>query len=290
MKLGGHLSPSEGLSVLVMEARALGYDLVQTMLGDPRSYQPREITPQVAQEYAKMAYGITTYVHMPYIINPCESVPQRRGFYKRVFKEFAETAASVQARGLVIHPGFKKDLTEAQAFKNLVTFFESSMEEDWRTQVLLEVDAGSKNGSAIGSPDFIRRAIDELGTMHYGMCLDTTHLYARGVDLWDEEVRKDFLEEYANITRLVHLNVPDPEVALGSHLDAHNSPFESRPDWNHGALLLALEKFPCILERRSLAVQSQDSRYIREYFKETTNHGNGTTALPGRVQGPAEGH
>lgn len=267
LKLGGHLSASQGLRYVVANARALNYDVVQTMVGGGRDYNPFDIDEVIAVEYKNMMYGIDTYVHLPYIINPCESTPQRRAFYKRTFKAYCLTASRLGAKGVIVHPGFKKDLTTEVALGNLVAFFSNCYEEEWALDILIETDAGSKNGSAIGTVKFIREAIDTISHNAFGMCWDTVHMYANGQDLWDTDVRTSLLEEYGHMVRLVHLNSPDPKVSLGNHLDRHNTPFEDRPTWDHSGLINDLgSRYPLILERSSLAVQEKDSKFVRECF------------------------
>ena len=265
MRLGGHLSAANGLRHVVVNARALGYNAVQIMVGGSREYKPYEITAKDARDFKETSFGIDLYVHLPYVINPCEDGPQRRAYYRHSFKQHVQAAVQLGARGVVIHPGYKKQLSEDRAHRNLLTFIEDSLAEDEGTYLLLETDAGSKNGSAVGSAELIAETIEVLEHPKVAMCLDTTHVYARGTDLWDKEIRQEFLSRFHRFIRLVHLNVPDLNVVLGGHLDRHNIPFEDRPEWSHEGLIKEMtERYPCILERRSLAVQEKDARYIRE--------------------------
>lgn len=262
LRLGGHLKSSDGLRHLVMNTRALDYNVVQTMVGGERDYTPHEIRAADIAELKKMLYGVELFVHLPYVLNPCEEDPRRRAMYRRTFKAFCETASNLGARAVVLHPGFKKELSEKHALRNLAKFLEDNV-EDWNLKILLETDAGSKNGSAIGSLENLHEVIDALDMGEVAMCLDTTHLYARGVDLWKKSVRDRVLNDYGHMIKLVHLNSPDPKVTLGSHLDRHSTPFEDRPEWDHKSLFEAFAHFPLILERRSLAVQEQDAKFIR---------------------------
>lgn len=266
LRLGGHIGASSGLRHLVINTRALDYDVVQTMIGDKRGYDPLEISGADAAELKKMLYGVDLYVHLPYTINPCEALPQKRGWYKRTYNAFMAAASNLGAKGVVIHPGYKKELSEEQALANLIKFFETSWQDDWNCDVLIETDSGSKNGSAIGSADFIDRALTAMDHPRHAMCIDTEHLFARGTDLWNEEVRTPFLAKYGHRIRLVHLNSPDPQVELGSFLDRHNTPFQDRAEWDHKGLFDALLPYPWILERSSLAVQEQDAQFIRTLF------------------------
>jgi len=262
-KIGGHLRTAEGLRFVAVNARALGYRIVQIMVGGDHDYQPYDIPEDAIIEYRKMIFGIETYVHLPYIINPCEENPKRRNFYRWAFREFAKRADALGAKAVVIHPGYKKSLPAKEAEYNLLKFMEKAYDEEWKVKVFLEVDAGSKNESAVGSPELIRRVLTSLGSQNFWMCADTCHLYARGVSLWDKEVRSRFLDDFQHWIRLVHLNCPDLDVSLGSNRDRHNTPFEERKDLDHGPLIKAMmDLAPCILERRSLAVQEKDMNYV----------------------------
>jgi len=261
VKLGGHLSAKDGLRFVTVNARALGFTCIQTMLGDPDGLQPFVIEDQTADEYKRRMRGIDTFVHLPYILNPCEEIPRKRNFYRAVVRRYLRTANMLGAKGVVLHPGFKKELTEKTALKNVVGFLESVVEDDLPT-VLVETDAGSKNGSAVGSIGFCHEVVRKMGTDKVRMCLDTEHVWARGVNLWDERIRKIVLEEEEDIIGLVHLNCPDKEVLLWSYIDRHNSPFASFKLNSDSMVRDLVARFPCVLERRSLSVQKQDLEYI----------------------------
>lgn len=264
LKLGGHLKASEGLSLVLAAARGLRYNEIQIMLAEGRSYVPWEFSEAVCREFQKMSYDITVTVHLPYTINPCESMKNRRNYYGRAARAFIETGLALGAKRFVIHPGFKKDLSETEAKKNLLTFLEEIWSESHPALLLLETDSGSKNGSAIGSAEFLEEALAESDFTNLGMCLDTTHIYARGTDLYNPIIRKEFLERFGHLIKLVHLNSPDPEVSLGSFLDRHNTTFKSRKDLDAEGMIKDLAHYPMILERRSIQVQSEDNIYVRQ--------------------------
>lgn len=263
LRLGGHLRAEEGLSFVVATARGLCYNEVQIMVSDGKEYFPWEISEQTVLTFRKMSFEMAVTVHLPYVINPCENSPQRKGFYKRSFKDHIIASESLGAKRLVLHPGFKKELTEVQAFRNLVKFIEEAWLTDTKAELLLETDSGSKNGSAIGTADFINEAIKAIGVTGVRMCVDTAHLYARGQNIWDKEVRKEFIGEFGHLIGLVHLNCPDKEVTLGSFLDRHNTAFEDRKDLDHESLIQDFAHYPMIMERRSIQVQQRDNLYVR---------------------------
>ena len=262
-RLGGHLGVEEGLRYVVMKARALGMSAVQIILGSGQKYDPIDIPDKVAEEWRKMTYGIATYVHLPFVINPCESLPRRVTFYKQAVKRHCVMASSLGARAVVMHPGYKKQLPQEIARKNLVRFVDEVWDDGWNLNLLLETDSGSKNGSAIGTPEVILQTLEALDHNQVGMCLDTAHMYARGTNLWNAPVLERFLKTYGRSIRLVHLNVPDEDVGFGSFRDRHNIAFEDREGWKHENLIQVLTaRYDCILERRSIAVQEADMQFV----------------------------
>lgn len=263
-RLGGSLRALDGLRHVVLNARALGFSALQVMLGSGQDYRPMEITDDDSEEYRKMTYGIATYVHLPYVINPCDDAPRRRGFYTKAFKNHCAMASSLSARGVVIHAGFKKDFEEEEALTNLVRFVDKAWDSNWGMKLLIETDAGSKNGSAIGSIENLMWVLERLDYEDVAICLDTAHEFARGRNLWDDETRQRFLRRFGRSIHLVHLNVPDVGVELGSHLDRHNTPFIGREDLEHKGLIRDVTAgFDTILERRSLAIQEEDLLFIK---------------------------
>lgn len=264
LRLGAHLRVAdEGLAYTVATARGMCLNEMQILTGKERDYEPWEIEEGTIDQFRKMTYEMKLTVHLPYMLNPCEGNSQRKGFYKHTVKRHLKMAEALGAKRAVLHPGFKKDLTEPMAFRNLIAFIEGTWSSDTPVELLLETDSGSKNGSAIGSSEFIKEVAKEITGVTVRMCLDTEHLYARGIDLWDPDVRKAYLDEYGDLISLVHLNVPDHEVQLGSFLDRHNTAFEDRADWDHQGFLEDFSRFPMILERRSLFVVQRDNLYVR---------------------------
>lgn len=260
---GAHVSTSDGLRYAAIAARGLGVEALQLMLGESQSWSPYKINEDSINEFRKLSYGMAVYVHLPYTINPCiPRVGQIYGLQKSTMRKYLESAQAIGARAVVLHPGYKKELSEVSARKNLIAFITDVMTKAPNVRVLLEVDAGSKNGSKVGSPEFIAEVLQSPIREFCGMCIDTEHLFARGVDLWDDEVRKGFLKDFGNLTEFVHLNVPDPGVELGSYLDRHQTALESYPRDSTKMIKELLTRFPAVVERRSLVVSEQDVTFV----------------------------
>jgi deoxyribonuclease-4 len=236
------------------------------MLGEGFSWSPYKLDQDSVNEFRKLVYGMAVYVHLPYTINPCVSKGSSNyNLQQSVIRKYLDVSEAVGATAVVLHPGYKKELTEAAARYNFLKFMEGvtkHVEDTSSLRVLLETDSGSKNGSKIGSPEFIYYVLGKLGKAHYGMCVDTEHMFARGVDLWDADIRLSFLSDYGSMVELVHLNAPDPGVGCGSFLDRHSIPFTEYPVDSTDMIRDLVCNYPAILERKSLVVIEKDVELV----------------------------
>lgn len=257
---GLHVTASNGLNMAAMAPRALGVKVFQTMLGDGHAWNPYRVTEESANSFKKLTFGLYGYVHLPYTLNPCieRSHPHYK-LQKAAIRRYGDLSLKLGFKGMVIHPGYKKSLSEDAAFNNMIHFM-SEITGD--IPILIETDSGSKNGSCIGSPEFILKAIKLLDDETTAMVVDTQHMFGRGVDLWETGVREDFIGRYGRHLALSHLNAPDEGVELGSFRDAHNTPFESYNRDSGPMIKDLLSVCRGVVERRSMSVAEKDIRYI----------------------------
>jgi deoxyribonuclease-4 len=143
---------------------------------------------------------------------------------------------------------------------------ELSSDETW---LLMENSAGT--GGTIG------RSIEELATLHerlgrhprLGVCLDSCHLYASGVDVTDPatlDTMLDELDSSIGLDRLRALHVNDSEAPLGSNRDRHANILEGLLDERLGVFLgnPRLQGLPAVLETAGPDKKGPDEREIRK--------------------------
>lgn len=262
-RFGAHLSSPDGIRYAAVNARALSIEALQIMVGEGYSWSPFKMSDQTINEFRKLAYGLAVYVHLPYSINPCIGKGSPHfNIQKAVFRKYMDVSNAIGATAVVLHPGYKKELSEEASRTNFVRFMDDASATLPPVKVLFETDAGSKNGSKIGSPDFIKFALDRLPRANFGMCVDTEHMWARGVDLWDDSIRAEFLDQYCKMIELVHLNAPDEGVELGSFIDRHSCELASFAKDSSALVVDLVNQFPTVLERRSLVVVEKDIEYV----------------------------
>src|SRR5215204_3268214 len=98
MQIGAHVDRQDP----VAEAKAREADLVQFFLSDPQGWkkpEPRE------DATALRASGVTLYVHAPYIVNVASTNNKIRIPSRKILLDHAATAASIGAKGLIVHGG-----------------------------------------------------------------------------------------------------------------------------------------------------------------------------------------
>lgn len=262
-RFGAHLGTTHGIKYAAVSARALGIEAMQIMVGEGHSWSPYKMSDSVVNEFRKLAYGTAVYVHLPYTINPC--IGKGNAHYnlqRSVIRKYLDVCEAVGATAAVLHPGYKKELGEDAARANFITFMEDTVPHMTGVKLLFETDSGSKNGSKIGSPDFIAHVLMKLPRVNFGMCIDTEHLYARGIDLWDATVREEFLDGYQHLIELVHLNAPDPGVELGSFVDRHSISLDGYSVCSKEMVKALVSRFPTVVERKSLVVSERDVGYV----------------------------
>lgn len=287
-RFGAHLTTVDGIRYAAVNARALGVEAMQIMVGEGFSWSPFKMSDSTINEFRKLAYGIAVYVHLPYTINPCVGKGHaHHSAQKSVMRKYMDVCDAIGATAAVLHPGYKKELSEDASRANFVKFMEDIAPNLPPVKILFENDAGSKNGSKIGSPEFIEYALARLPRSNYGMCIDTEHLWARGINLWDDEIRTEFLTRYDKLIELVHLNAPDEGVELGSFIDRHSVELGGFKLDSAKMATEIVKRYPAVLERKSLVVIERDVNYINglvpavgrgmELGKETEDHPNDPT-------------
>ena len=211
LRIGAHVDQSDPFS----EGRERGADLVQFFVGDPQSWKKAVVPEAVLDAVADgSASDLDVYVHAPYIVNVASTNNKIRIPSRKILLDHATAAASVGAKGLIVHGGhLGKGDDPAVGVENWVKTFERL---ELPLPVLVENTAGGDHAMARRF-DALARLWDAIGSFpDVGFCLDTCHAHAGGEQLLD------VVERVRSITGridLVHCN--DSRDAFGSGADRH---------------------------------------------------------------------
>ncbi|MEV6366069.1 deoxyribonuclease IV [Micromonospora musae] len=177
MRIGAHVDSTDPLA----EASAREADAVQFFLSDPQGWKapkPREDAAQLRDA------EVDVYVHAPYVINVATLNNRIRIPSRKLLLAHAGAAATVGAKGLVVHGGHVNagdDL--AVGFDNWrKTFAYAADSGGFEVPVLIENTAGGENACA-RRLDALARLWDAVGEYEVGFCLDTCHAHAGGEEL-----------------------------------------------------------------------------------------------------------
>ena len=184
----------------------MGAEVVQFFLGDPQGYD-KPVLP------AKPVEGVDIYIHAPYLINVATTNNRIRIPSRKLLEQHLKAAASLGAKGLVVHGGHVNKNDDPQAgFDNWRKVFERM---ECPIPVLIENTAGGGNAMA-RKLERIARLWDALDGFDVGFCLDTCHAHAGGEELIDVVER---VKAITGRIDLVHCN--DSRDDFDSGADRH---------------------------------------------------------------------
>jgi deoxyribonuclease IV len=206
LRIGAHVDQADPLG----EGRARGADLVQCFFGDPQSWKKAVVPDALVAGEPEL----DVYVHAPYIVNVASTNNKIRIPSRKILLDHATAAASVGAKGLIVHGGHIGKGDEPQVgVENWVKTFERMSAP---LPVLVENTAGGDHAMARRF-DALARLWDGIGGFEgVGFCLDTCHAHAGGEQLLDVV---DRVKAITGRIDLVHCN--DSRDAFGSGADRH---------------------------------------------------------------------
>jgi deoxyribonuclease-4 len=230
MQYGAHLGVAGGAHKALDRARALRATSLQIFTQSPRMWRHPNVDPQAAERFraARRPSRVATVVcHATYLINLGATDPD---LYEKSVSALTNTMAAAQAieaDGVVFHLGSHLGRGLDAALPQVTEALQgvlASCDPQSRTRLVIENSAGAGGTMGVGL-DEIERVVEALGRpARVGVCLDTCHLWASGVDVTDSGRVTDLIaevDERFGLDRLVCLHVNDAAVPLGSNRDRH---------------------------------------------------------------------
>jgi deoxyribonuclease-4 len=258
--LGAHVDQTDPIA----EARARNAEHVQFFLGDPQGYRGPEWAyaggPEALRADAEAA-GIALYVHAPYLINVASTNNRIRIPGRKLLQQHVDAAASIGARGLIVHGGhLTKDEDPQKGFDNWRKAIEAT---DLKLPLLIENTAGGDNAMT-RYLDRIAGVWEAISTAEgfdqVGFCLDTCHAHAGGNDL---ETIVDDVRKITGRIDLVHCNDSRDDFDTGA--DRHANLGAGRIDPDLLAAVVREAGAPVVVETPGGATEhGADFDWLRE--------------------------
>ncbi len=225
LKIGCHLSISNGLLRAAKEIKSIGGNTFQYFSRNPQGGKARVWDQKDFLAYISYAKenGIEQILcHAPYTLNACSSNPDTREFARICFKEDIARLENFDNALYNFHPGSHTGQGVDVGINQIIEILNEVMYPEMKTTILLELMAGK--GSEIGrSFDEIARIIDGVKVKDkIGICLDTCHVYSAGYDIVNK--LDDVLLELDNkvgLDRLKAIHLNDSKMPYSSFKDRH---------------------------------------------------------------------
>jgi deoxyribonuclease IV len=236
--IGAHVRGGGALVDRLSRGVELGADAIQVFTQSPRAWKPTQYAPDVLAAYREAAQAHptvrATYCHATYLINL--ATPDDTLYTKSVdcLINNLSVARGMAASGLVLHIGSHKGAGTDTAIARVAEGLRRALDEADDPHdaaappcpILLENAAGA--GGTVG------RTLEELQEVlaatgddeRLGVCIDTQHLWASGVDYSSVALADAVLDEVRariGLERLGCLHLNDSKVDLGSNRDRHEN-------------------------------------------------------------------
>ncbi len=228
MLFGAHVSAAGGISKAIDRVQEIGGNAVQVFTQSPRMWKPTVHIPEELARFRarrRQARVKAVSCHALYLVNLASADRVVRENSLMALRATMETADALGSEAVVFHVGSHLGL----GFDEAVAVVEPALRE------LLELttdDLWLCMENAAGAGGTIGRSISELAALseavdrhpRLGVCLDSCHWWASGVDVSDHDALETGLADLDaqnGLDRLRVLHVNDSQTPLGSNRDRH---------------------------------------------------------------------
>jgi deoxyribonuclease IV len=273
MYIGAHLSAAGGIHTAVDRAEAIGAESLQLFTQSPRAWRPTNHDPANFARFRERRAEVGLHGVLCHALYLCNLAAPNDEVYEKsiaAMRNTMEVASGIGADAVVFHIGSHLGSGFEHGLERVVPALEQVVElttdETW---LLMENAAGT--GGTIG------RSIDELATVfdrldrhpRLGICLDSCHLYASGVDVTDPARLDALLDEVdatIGLDRLRALHVNDSATALGSNRDRHANIGDGLLGEGLGVFLAnpRLQGLPAVIETDGPDGKGPDANEVRK--------------------------
>jgi deoxyribonuclease-4 len=240
MFFGAHLSSSGGIDKAVERAVAIGADAVQVFVQSPRMWRPVNHKQANIDRFRELRehHLQGAVCHASYLINVASDDPELWEKSATALAWTMEVSAKLGLDAVIFHPGSHKgaeggaaacsDRIAAACLRALEAGAAAAAEAGTGDGPWLALENTAGTGGTIG------RDAEELAGIvdaadrhpHLGVCLDSCHWWASGVDVTDRAVLDAELAQLDDAIgperlRAIHLN--DSKTELGSNRDRHDN-------------------------------------------------------------------
>ncbi len=231
MILGAHESVAGGLPLAFERCARDGARALQLWTRSSRQWAAAPLDGKIVREFrrglsAERRKGpFPAAAHASYLINLAAT---DRAIWERSTATLLQECERAEALGVgqvIVHPGAALGGSVDEAIGRVARALKKicASLRGRRVRILLEVTAGQ--GSCVGcSFEQLGEMLQRSGERRLGICLDTQHLYAAGIDWTTPRGYDRTFEDFDRIIGLAHLeafHLNDSKRPLGARVDRH---------------------------------------------------------------------
>jgi deoxyribonuclease-4 len=234
MNIGAHVRGGGKLVPSLEAGVEIGATSIQVFVQSPRMWKPTQYAPEVLTSYREAAAAhpsVThTFAHATYLINLASADDELYEKSVAALTHNLSVARGMGASGVVLHVGSHKgggfDEALARVTGGLARALDGAADAPAGVDCPILIENAAGAGGTVGR-DFaeieaIIAALD--GDVRLGLCVDTQHLWASGVNYASLEGTAQVLAEIdsrVGLDRLRCLHLNDSKVDFGANRDRH---------------------------------------------------------------------
>jgi deoxyribonuclease IV len=228
MLFGAHVSAAGGISNAIDRIEEIGGEAVQVFTQSPRMWKPTAHKDEELERFRerRQEAGVAAVAcHAVYLVNLASRDRAMRKKSLTSLRATMETAQALGAEAVVFHVGSHRGYGFRDAIRTLKPSLRGLLELTTNDLWLCFENCAGAGGTIGRSVDELADLFDALsGHRRLGLCLDSCHWWASGVDVTDPEELDRALHDVdarIGLDRLRCLHVNDAAVELGSNRDRH---------------------------------------------------------------------
>ena len=236
MRLGAHMSVSEGKHMAFYRGRELECETIQVFIRNVRSWSTKPLDQKDINEFLKTKEEFKEEIwpiisHNSYLINLASIDNEKlEKSYSAMLDELKKaTLLGIEYENM--HPGVipvsaKDEISKNEALLQIANQLNKLMEEtnNSKVKILLETTAGQGKGLGNKFHHFKTIIAKIKDKDRIGICFDTAHSFAAGYNFSTKKKYNEMWNDFDDIIGLKYLfafHLNDTEKELGSRVDRH---------------------------------------------------------------------
>ena len=236
MRLGAHMSVSDGKHMAFHRGRELKCESIQVFIRNVRSWASKPLIQKDIDKFVKTKEEFKEEIwpvisHDSYLINLASIDTEKLDKSYGAMLDELKKATQLGIEFENMHPGVipisdKDKISKDEALLQIATQLNKLIDEtkDSKVKILLETTAGQ--GKGLGHKFHHLEAIinKTQDKSRIGICFDTAHSFAAGYDFTTKKKYNEMWNDFDDVIGLKYLfafHLNDTEKELGSRVDRH---------------------------------------------------------------------